>query len=56
MSDTYSFLPKNISGAEGCEGGGSSGWLSRSCECEVSSVETVSYHSILDKELHVLLG
>jgi hypothetical protein len=27
MSDTYSFLPMNISGADGCEGGGSSRWL-----------------------------
>jgi hypothetical protein len=45
MSDTYSSLPKKISGAEGCEGGGSS-----VCgDWEVSSAQIVSYRSILDK-------
>ena len=53
MSDTYSFLPMNISGADGCDGGGRSGWLKCS---DISSAQTVSYRSILDNEMHVLLG
>ena len=53
MSDTYSFLPMNISGADGCDGGGHSGWLKCS---DKSSDQTVSYCIILDNELHVLLG
>ena len=53
MSDTYSSLPMNISGADGCDGGGRSGWLKCS---EISSAQTVSYRSILDNEMRVLLG